>query len=175
MPSHGRCRGGKSYRHAHDDVAARGRSSDTTSQTGGSAVSEERGEQIRKKILAMGKMAKMFRTLREERKHCRAEGSRWWSAAHWRHSARPSGHSYSYPWFPAGKKMDISNENVRSSPATSKLARNISVYPFRQSSFLCCQVVVVDSSPLEHSKTSVHFTLEILFVCICGAFVFGCF
>eukprot|EP00331_Platyophrya_macrostoma_P007674 CAMPEP_0176429538 /NCGR_PEP_ID=MMETSP0127-20121128/13765_1 /TAXON_ID=938130 /ORGANISM="Platyophrya macrostoma, Strain WH" /LENGTH=497 /DNA_ID=CAMNT_0017811351 /DNA_START=293 /DNA_END=1786 /DNA_ORIENTATION=- len=33
---------------------------------GQTVVSEERGEQIRKKILAMGKMAKMFRTLREE-------------------------------------------------------------------------------------------------------------
>jgi len=32
----------------------------------GTVVTEERGEQIRKKILAMGKMAKMFRTLREE-------------------------------------------------------------------------------------------------------------
>lgn len=40
-------------------------SDDTTSQPG-NVVSEERGEQIRKKILAMGKMAKMFRTLREE-------------------------------------------------------------------------------------------------------------
>jgi len=33
---------------------------------GKSAIVEERGEHIRKKILAMGKMAKMFRTLREE-------------------------------------------------------------------------------------------------------------
>lgn len=47
-----------------DDAIAEEQPNAGAAASGG--VVEERGQQIRKKILAMGKMAKMFRTLREE-------------------------------------------------------------------------------------------------------------